>query len=255
MLTVLSPAKRLDFESDFVSELDREPALMQETIILAKKAKTLKAADLKSMMNISDDLAALNVARFQDFTSAFTLANAKAALDAFKGDVYVGLDSETLSESDRKFADQSLRILSGLYGVLRPLDLMQPYRLEMGTRFKTDRGETLYEFWGDKIALALKADIGNDNTLINLASNEYFKAVDKKALGKNARIITPQFKEIRAGEAKVISFFAKKARGMMARYIVKNRLTHWEDLKDFSCDGYRFNPGLTRGMMLVFTRD
>ena len=254
MLVVISPAKKLDFTTDSMNTFERQPAMLGEAEKLVRKARTLKAQDLSSMMSISDDLANLNVARFKAFETPFTSANARPAIDAFKGDVYVGFDVDTLDDAGRLEADRVIRILSGLYGILRPLDLMQAYRLEMGTRFKTRRGEDLYAFWGDRIAKALKEDLGPDQTLINLASNEYFKAVKVSALGKGAQVITPVFKEIRAGEPRVVSFFAKKARGQMARYIVDNKPETVEELKDFSLDDYRYNPGLSKANNLVFTR-
>ena len=254
MLVVLSPAKKLDYESETFTTEERAPQLLAEAEKLVKKAKTLKARDLSSMMSISDDLATLNVERFKAFETPFTAANARPAIDAFKGDVYIGFDVETLDGDGRQYADKVIRILSGLYGVLKPLDLMQAYRLEMGTRFKNRRGEDLYAFWGDRIAKALKADLGEDKTLVNLASNEYFRAVKTSALGKGARVIKCDFKEIRAGAPRTISFFAKKARGQMARYIVDNRVESLDGLKDFAEDGYQFNPGLSRGDTLIFTR-
>lgn len=253
MIIVLSPAKKLDFESENLASDDGVPKLMKEARELAKHAKKLKAHDLKAMMGISDNLAELNVARFKAFKTPFTPANARPALDAFKGDVYVGLDAASMNADDRAFANDHIRILSGLYGVLRPLDLMQAYRLEMGTKFKTDKGPNLYSFWDTKIAETLNADLkGDDAVLVNLASNEYFKAVKKKAL--KARVITPTFKEIKDGKARVISFLAKKARGMMARYAVDNRLTDAEALKAFDLEGYRFDPKASTDSDWVFSR-
>lgn len=254
MLIVISPAKKLDFESENYRTTDRQPAMMDQTKLLLASARKLKSADLKAMMGISDSLADLNVARFQAFTTPFTPANARPALDAFNGDVYVGLDAGSMSDADRTVADQKIRILSGLYGVLKPLDLMQAYRLEMGIKFKSRRGETLYDFWGSRIADQLKADLGDDKVLVNLASTEYFKAVPKKALGKDVRVITPTFKEIKEGQARIISFFAKKARGMMARYAVDKRIDDVEALKDFAEDGYAYNEALSKGDTWVFTR-
>ncbi len=254
MLVVLSPAKKLDFDSEWLSEGGTEPAFLKDSKQLVSKAKALKANDLMRMMGISEALADLNVARFKAFKTPFTPSNARYALDAFKGDVYVGLDAPSMDEDDRQFANETIRILSGLYGVLRPLDLMQAYRLEMGVKFPNKRGETLYDFWGDKIAKALKADLGDDKVLVNLASNEYFKSVNTRALGKDAVVITPVFKEIRDGRSRVISFLAKKARGAMARYIVDNRLSDAEDLKAFSEGGYRFDDAASTDTNWVFSR-
>lgn len=258
MLIVLSPAKKLDFESDFISEPTgsalQEPRFMRETQELVGYARKLAPADLKAMMGISDALAELNAARFKAFTAPFSEANARPALDAFKGDVYVGLDAPSMPVKARLYAQERVRILSGLYGLLRPLDLMQAYRLEMGTKFKTPAGNTLYKYWGSKIAEQLNADAGSvgANTLINLASGEYFKAVDQKALA--LEVVTPVFKEVKDGTARIISFHAKKARGLMARYAADHEITSPEDLKAFDADGYNFAPSLSSAVEWVFTR-
>ncbi|NVJ96610.1 MAG: peroxide stress protein YaaA [Alphaproteobacteria bacterium] len=253
MIIVLSPAKKLDFESENLASDDGVPVLMKEARELAGYAKKLKAEDLKAMMGISDNLADLNVARFKAFKTPFTPANARPALDAFKGDVYVGLDAESMSADDRAFANDHVRILSGLYGVLKPLDLMQAYRLEMGTKFKTEKGPNLYSFWDTKIAETLNKDLsGDDPVLVNLASTEYFKAVKKKAL--KARVITPVFKDIKDGKARVVSFLAKKARGMMARYVIDNRLMDAEALKSFDIGGYQFDANASTDTDWVFSR-
>lgn len=254
MLIVLSPAKKLDFESENLRKDDGIPALLTQAKKLAKTAKTLKAEDLKAMMGISDNLAELNVARFKAFKTPFTSANARPAIDAFQGDVYVGLDAASLNESARDFANDTIRILSGLYGVLKPLDLMQAYRLEMGVKFANERGKTLYAFWGDLISKELNKAFKEDAepVLINLASNEYFKAVDKKAL--KAQIITPVFQDVKDGKARVVSFLAKKARGMMARYVVDNRITDPEGLKAFNVGGYAYQSDLSTEDKWVFRR-
>lgn len=254
MLIVLSPAKKLDFESENMSESTDTPRMLDQAEMLAKKAKKLRANDLKAMMGISDALADLNVARFKAFETPFTPANARPAIDAFKGDVYVGMDATSMSAEDRAFANKHVRILSGLYGVLRPLDLMQAYRLEMGTKFVTRRGGDLYSFWGDRIAKQLKADLEEQDAevLVNLASNEYFRAVKLKAL--KAPVITPVFKEIKDGQGRVISFLGKKARGMMARYVVDNRLTDVEALKAFDLEGYRFDDAASTATEWIFSR-
>ena len=251
MLLVLSPAKKMDFETENMREGHSEPRMMEDIKILAKKAKTLKEHDLKAMMGISDKLAELNVARFKAFNTPFTTANARPAMDAFKGDVYVGLDAESLDSDAAAFAQGSVRILSGLYGLLRPLDLIQAYRLEMGVKFANERGPNLYHFWGDKITDLLNEDL-NGGELINLASGEYFKSV--KAKNINGRIITPVFKDVKNGVAKVISFNAKKARGFMARYIVDNRIESAEDLKKFTVGGYVYQADMSDEDTWVFLR-
>jgi len=254
MLIVLSPAKKLDFDSENLRSGSDVPSLLTETRKLAKVAKKLKAEDLKSMMGISDALADLNVKRFKAFKTPFTAANARPALDAFKGDVYIGLDAPTLSDEDRQFANKSIRILSGLYGLLRPLDLIQAYRLEMGVKFANERGANLYAFWGDLISQELNKDLKgeSDPVLVNLASGEYFKAIKKKAL--NARVVTPVFEDVKDGRAKVISFLAKKARGAMTRYVIENRIDDPEALKSFSDGGYKYKAALSDEDRWVFQR-
>jgi len=254
MLIVLSPAKKLDFERENFAEASRPPRFIAQAEELVGYARKLKAEDLKAMMSISDALADLNVSRFKAFKTPFTPANARPALDAFRGDVYVGLDADTLDDEGRAFADGHVRILSGLYGLLRPLDLMQAYRLEMGTKCATDKGKTLYAYGGDRIAEGLNDDLKDaaDPVVVNLASGEYFKAVKQKAL--KARVITPVFKEVKDGEGKVISFLAKKARGLMTRYVIDNRITEPEKLKAFDLEGYRFDPAQSDDDTWVFTR-
>ncbi|WCL55349.1 peroxide stress protein YaaA [Gimibacter soli] len=255
MLFVLSPAKKLDYERESLVSEATEPRFLKDTETLVKSARRLKARDLKAMMGVSDAIAELNVARFKAFELPFTTANARPAIDAFRGDVYVGLDPDSLSDDDRAFAQDNVRILSGLYGVLRPLDLMQAYRLEMGTKFHTRRGETLYAFWGDKLAKSLDADVKAHDApiIINLASTEYWKSVNRKAL--KARVITLHFKEVEPdGRARVISFLAKKARGMMARFAVDGRVTEPEALKAFDREGYRFDPAVSTDDDWIFSR-
>lgn len=254
MLIVLSPAKKLDFESENTRADDATPRFMSDTRKLVKAAKGLKAEDLRKLMGISENLADLNVKRFKAFKTPFTPANARPAIDAFQGDVYVGLDADSLSDEDRDFANNHVRILSGLYGLLNPLDLMQAYRLEMGTRFANERGKNLYEFWGDKIAKALDKDLAGHDApvVVNLASGEYFKAVPAKAL--KANVITPVFHEIKDGKARVISFLAKKARGMMARYAIDNRITNPKGLKAFDVDGYAFDAATSTADKWIFSR-
>jgi len=206
-------------------------------------------------MGISPKLAQLNFERFINWQLPFSTDNAKQALLAFKGDVYTGLDAYSLNEDELQTAQNDLRILSGLYGVLKPLDLIQAYRLEMGKKLQTKKGNNLYEFWGDKITKEINKSLiaKNDKYLINLASNEYFKAVVKKKV--KAEIITPVFKDFKNGQYKVISFFAKKARGLMTRFIIQNKITDPEHLKAFNSEGYNFNPQLSKNTELVFTRD
>lgn len=254
MLLVVSPAKNLDFESDLPTNEYSQPELLDHSAELIKRCVSLTPADLSSLMGISDKLAGLNVARFTEWKMPFTPENARPAVLAFNGDVYTGLDAKSFSTKDYKFAQQHLRILSGLYGVLKPLDLMQAYRLEMGTKLDNTRGTNLYQFWGsvvtDNINSALKAQ--GDDILINLASTEYFKSVKKKEL--NATVITPAFKDWKNGQYKMISFFAKKARGFMARYIIENQITDVEQLKAFDVAGYGYNEALSTDAVPVFTR-
>lgn len=254
MLIVISPAKKLDFESENLREDASIPSLLKETRKLMKVAKTLKAADLKAMMGISDNLADLNVKRFKAFKTPFTPANARPAIDAFKGDVYIGLDAPTLSDEDRAFTNDCLRILSGLYGLLQPLDLMQAYRLEMGIKFASERGTNLYNFWGDLITKELNKSFKGDAdpVLVNLASGEYFKAVNRKTL--KARVVTPVFQEVKEGRARVISFLAKKARGTMTRYVIDNRIADPLKLKDFCAGGYAYKPDLSDETRWIFQR-
>lgn len=254
MLVVLSPAKKLDFETENTSDAASQPRFLSQAKKLARDAKKLKSNDLQALMGISEKLADLNVARFKAFKPPFTPANARPAIDAFQGDVYVGFNAASLDDEGRTFANDHVRILSGLYGVLNPLDLMQAYRLEMGIKFKNERGANLYEFWGDRIAKAIDKDLKDHDSkvLINLASNEYFKAVPTKSL--KAPVITPVFQEVKEGRARVISFLAKKARGMMARYIVDNRIDDPEALKNFTEGGYCFDADGSSGTRWVFRR-
>ena len=254
MLLVVSPAKNLDYESPVATDRFSQPELLSHSKVLMKKCKTLTPADISSLMGISDKLAGLNAARFGEWSTPFTAKNARQAILAFNGDVYTGLDAQSFSEEDFTFAQQHMRILSGLYGLLKPLDLMQAYRLEMGKKLDNERGSNLYQFWGDIITDHLNTAIAaqGDNVLINLASNEYFKAVKKKSL--KAEVITPAFKDWKNGQFKMISFFAKKARGLMARYIIEHQITDVEKLKDFDVAGYQFSSELSNGNDWVFTR-
>ncbi len=242
MLALLSPAKKLDFDRTDTPETYTNLVLQADTAELLTTARKQTANDLQNLMKISDDLSELNYQRFQAMTFPFTQENAKQAGFAFNGDTYTGLDITTLNASDLSYAQDHVRILSGLYGLVRPLDLIQPYRLEMGTRMKNTRGANLYEFWGSKLADAINDQLEShaNKTVINVASNEYFKAVQKKQL--NHPVVTPVFKEIKGDVAKMIGFSAKRARGMMARYISQNRIDTPEGIKDFNSAGYSFQP-------------
>lgn len=254
MLLVVSPAKNLDYDSPLATEQFSQPELLEHSQLLIKQCKKLTPADISSLMGISDKLAGLNAARFGEWATPFTQENARQAILAFNGDVYTGLDAKSFNEKDFAFAQQHMRILSGLYGLLKPLDLMQAYRLEMGKKLDNDRGSNLYQFWGDIITEHLNAAIEaqGDNVLINLASNEYFKSVKKKSL--KAEVITPAFKDWKNGQYKMISFFAKKARGLMARYIIENQITDVEQLKGFDVAGYQYSTELSKANDWVFTR-
>jgi len=254
MLLVVSPAKKLDFESPLATTKTSQASLLAHSEILIERCLELSSDQIASLMKLSDKLAGLNTARFGEWSLPFTPDNARQAVLAFNGDVYSGLDANSFSDDDFNFAQQHFRILSGLYGLLKPLDLMQAYRLEMGTKLDNVRGTNLYQFWGDIITNELNQVLAEqgDDVLINLASNEYFKAVNKKSL--NATIITPQFKDWKNGQYKMISFFAKKARGLMARYIIQNQLTTVEQVKDFDLAGYQFSSDLSQGNELIFTR-
>lgn len=259
MLMVVSPAKNLDFDSalpTLPAQSFTQPQMLDDAKTLVKTCKTLAPSDLASLMHISDKLSILNAQRFSSFTTPFTPQNSRQSLFAFNGDVYTGLDAKSLTEDDIQFAQTHLRILSGLYGLLRPLDLMQPYRLEMGTKLENPRGKSLYEYWGTSITEALNdalKETGDDDTvLLNLASNEYFSSVKKKLLG--ATIITPHFKDEKNGKYKIISFYAKKARGLMARYVIENRINTVSQLKGFDLAGYVFNEAESTATDLVFKR-
>lgn len=253
MLVVVSPAKSLDM--DPIAVTPTAPAFQEDAVRLSKTARNLTLTQLKGLMDISDDLARLNRDRFNAFAAVPAPEATKAAALAFNGDTYQGLEAKTLSESDLMWAQDHLRILSGLYGLLRPLDAIQPYRLEMGSRLKTRRGKSLYDYWGDTIAKALnaQAEMQGTDTLVNCASQEYFGAADHKAL--KLRVITPSFMELKDGRPRIVSFFAKRARGAMARYMIENRLTNADDIKGFNTGGYAYDPDLSTGDKWVFLRD
>jgi len=253
MLTVVSPAKTLDFDTPSITQEYSQSMYLNQSSLLIGQLKEYSNSEIASLMNLSDNLAELNQARYQAWQLPFTLDNAKQAILAFKGDVYAGLDAESLDEPRFEFAQKHLRILSGLYGVLRPFDLIQPYRLEMGTKIPNDRGKDLYQFWGSILRKAIEAEPGlADGVLINLASNEYFRALEAKKI--KARVITPAFRDWKNGEYKMISFYAKKARGLMSRYIIDHRFDRPEEIKNFNSDGYRFSQELSKGDNWVFIR-
>lgn len=254
MLLVISPAKTLDYETPVKIAAHSLPAYLDDSQTLVERARHYSELDLMEIMDISAKIAAVNVERFRDWHQPFTPENARQALLAFKGEVYGGIDAGSLSEDDFEFAQQHLRILSGLYGLLRPLDLMQPYRLEMGRRIDNERGKNLYEFWGSIITEGLNGQLQalDSHTLINLASSEYFKAVKPKLL--QAEIITPEFKDYKNGQYKMMGVYAKRARGLLSRYIIQHRITEPEAIKAFAEEGYSFNAELTSGNQWVFTR-
>lgn len=255
MLILLSPAKTLDFETPAVTESASQPAMLDQAELLVKAIKDLSPMELSSLMDISDRLGALNHRRFQKWHRPFDKSNAKQAVLAFKGDVYQGFDAESFSDDDFEFAQEHLRILSGLYGVLRPLDLIQPYRLEMGTRFENERGKNLYEFWGDRITDELNEQLEplKSGTVVNLASKEYFKSVNTEGL--NGDVVSPAFRDLKGGTYRIISFYAKKARGLMARWIIQNRVEEPEGLKAFDGWGYRYSADMSTPEEPAFVRD
>ena len=252
MLTLISPAKTLDFETPTPIKQHTQPDFLVRSEQLIDTLRMLTPSDIGSLMGISDKLAALNTARFADWSIPFTPDNAKQALFAFKGDVYTGLNAETLTSSQLTFSQKHLRILSGLYGLIRPLDLIQPYRLEMGTKLTNPSGKNLYAFWSEEITEALN-HLLNGQPVINLASNEYFKAVNTQQL--LSPVITPVFKDLKNGFYKIISFYAKKARGMMSRYIIEHAIDEPEGLLDFDTAGYQYNADLSQPNSPVFTRE
>ncbi len=255
MLTVLSPAKTLDYETPPHTKKATQPLFPERAAALVEDARKLSPDAISTLMGVSDKIASLNHERFMNWTPSFSLDNAKQAVLAFKGDVYTGLDADSLTAKDLTFAQRHLRILSGLYGLLRPLDLMQPYRLEMGLKFSNQGGANLYEFWGDELTQVLDQHIAQSGSkvLVNLASNEYFKSVKPKHL--DAEVITPVFKDLKNGQYKMISFFAKKARGLMARHIITEGLNSPEGMKDFNSEGYYFSAEQSDARQWVFLRD
>jgi hypothetical protein len=254
MLMLISPAKSLDETTPVPINCHSKPILLEQAAELMDSLQSLVPEEIAKLMKVSDKLAELNYQRFQDWQVPFPEESAKQAAWLFKGDVYQGLNAYGLSEGGVKFLQTHLRILSGLYGVLKPCDDILPYRLEMGTKYPNGKGKDIYAFWGEQVTQVLNVALQemNSNTVVNLASNEYFKAVQPKRL--NARIITPIFKDWKGGKYKIISFYAKKARGLMVRYAVDNVIESAEELKYFEVKGYRFSPELSNETDWVFTR-
>ncbi|RSE33031.1 peroxide stress protein YaaA [Acinetobacter junii] len=255
MLALISPAKTLDYTTALPTDTHTQPRLLEQSQQLIDVCRKLSATEIASLMTVSEKIANLNVERFRDWNAEFDFSNARQALFAFKGDVYTGLDAYHLKDHDIDFAQQHLRMLSGLYGLLRPLDLMMPYRLEMGTKLKNSRGNNLYEFWGSIITDQINQDLAEIDAklLVNLASDEYYKSVNEKKI--RAEIIKPVFLDQKNGKYKVISFYAKKARGLMARYLIENKLSQVEQLKAFDSEGYYFDAESSSDKELVFKRD
>ena len=255
MLAIISPAKTLDYNSPAPTRKHTEPQFLEDSSELIDELREFAPPDVADLMGISSKLAELNVERYATWRTPFTRRNARQAILAFKGDVYLGLDAYSYTERDFTWAQKHVRILSGLHGLLKPLDLIQPYRLEMGTRLKNGRGSDLYEFWGDKVTDALNGAVAAQKQplLINLASNEYFNVLDAGRI--DARIVTPTFRDLKNGRYKFLSFFAKKARGLMTSYIVRNRVSTLKALRAFDWQGYRFSKEQSRADEWVFLRD
>ncbi len=254
MITIISPAKTLDMETPVNSNIQSKPAFLDKSKQLVAILKKMKAPELSQLMGISPKLAQLNFERFQEWATPYLKEKYRPAVFAFRGEVFTGLNIDTFSEEDINYTQNHLRILSGLYGLLRPMDYILAYRLEMGTKLSVEKKKNLYEFWGDEITNRLNETLAhrNDDVLINLASNEYYKSIEQKKL--NVRVFTPVFKDNKNGQYKVISFFAKKARGHMLRFILKNQISNPEDLKHFEDDGYYFNESFSTDNTITFTR-
>lgn len=254
MKIIISPAKSLDYETELPVNTHTKPAFIKQSKEIHKVLKTLKPADLKELMSISDNLAALNWQRNKDRNYKLTELNenVRQAVFAFNGDVYTGLNAYNLNESGISYLQNNLNMLSGLYGLLKPLDAIEPYRLEMGIKLPVADKKDLYHFWKDSVTAALNKGYKKGDVLLNLASTEYFSVVDKKAL--KAKIITPEFKDYKDGKLKMISFFAKKARGLMVRYMAENNISNVEDIKQFNVEGYGFDANLSTDTKWVFTR-
>lgn len=254
MITVISPAKKLSDECHAYEADHSQPAYLVKSTELVDQLKSYEPSHLQSLMGISEKLSVLNWERYQSWNPSFSSNNSRQAFFTFKGDTYTGLDADTLSSEDLSFSQNHTRILSGLYGVLKPLDLIMPYRLEMGTKIENKFGKNLYDFWGNELVADLEKDLSNHDSryIVNCASVEYFKSIDKDSL--NGKVITPVFKEIKEGKARIVSFFAKKARGMMARYIIQNQINDPDQIRKFDLGGYEYNDGLSNAMEPVFTR-
>jgi len=254
MLLLLSPAKKLDYSTPVRTTLHTEPLFVEQAAGLINVLKKKSASEVAALMSLSDSLAKLNTQRYASWTPEFNLMNSRQAVLAFNGDVYAGLDAPSLSNVQLKWAQNHVAILSGLYGVLRPLDLMQPYRLEMGTRLATRKGKTLYDYWGSSIADYLNKWLKKEGhrIVVNLASQEYFKSVDMKTL--QADVVECVFQDFKNGAFKVISFYAKKARGLMARFVIENQIADPAGLQDFSSEGYKFDPEASSHDTFVFRR-
>ena len=253
MLIVLSPAKTLDYSVDAKSN-HTAPQFLSQSSKLIKNLKEKEPKEIASLMGLSDKLASLNFDRYQSWKASKTVSSdAKPSMLVFKGDVYQGLEAENFNAKQIKFAQKHLRILSGLYGILRPMDVMRPYRLEMGTKLQTSKGKNLYEFWRQKITSFLNSELEEEELFVNLASTEYFSAVDQKVL--KTPIIAPQFKDFKNGKHKIISFYAKRARGLMARWIIENNIKDFEKLSKFNSDGYYFSKAQSSASEPVFLRD
>ena len=254
MLITLSPSKGQDFETPALSKTYSKPGALKESELLINELRKIRQKDLQQLMNVSENIAKLTADRYQSFNTPFTPKNAKQAIFAFKGDVYSGIEIEQYREADLKYAQNHVRILSGLYGCLRPLDLIQPYRLEMKTKLHNVRGDNLYQFWGERITDELNKELNKQKqpVLVNLASNEYFKSVKPKQL--KGRLLNINFKETRDGKTRVVAIFAKRARGMMTDFIVRNRIEKPEDIKKFRRGGYRFSKQLSDDRQWPFER-
>ncbi|WP_106479043.1 peroxide stress protein YaaA [Phytohalomonas tamaricis] len=255
MLSVISPAKTLDFDTPPTTDIHTQPDYLDQSQQLIEILRQYSPQALAELMSLSDKLAGLNAARFKQWQPSFDLDNAKQAVQAFQGDVYVGLEADKWNQEELQWSQQHLRILSGLYGLLRPLDLIQPYRLEMGTRLPNTAGSDLYAFWKKTLTEAVKQAVEESGSpvLVNLASNEYFKVIDAKRFPH--RIVTPVFKDAKNGQYKIVSFYAKKARGWMSAWMIRERLERPEGLKEFDVNGYRFNAAMSEGDTWVFTRE
>ena len=253
MLVIVSPAKKLDFESNAPVDKFIGPKFLDKSKKLITELKKKKPAEISKLMKLSETLTNLNVQRYKDFKTPFTIANSKQAMFAFMGDTYVGLSAKTMNKTQINYAQDHLRILSGLYGILSPLELIQPYRLEMGTRFPCEGSKNLYEYWKSDLTKEINSLLKKEKVLINCASNEYSSAIDFSKI--EGRVITPVFKQKKGDEFKVVGLFAKRARGMMARFVIDNKVKNVEDLKSFDIDGYKFSLSKSTDSEFVFTRD